>query len=177
MRTQRSWLWSGLATALVVALSSVTFGQGYPYPAPQGMVPPGYPLPPGVAAGPAPTNPYAPPAPYGAVPPAPMAATMPPGAMLPGPMGMPVVPAGYMAGPQGGPTGPAMGEGPMMGACPNCGGMGCPLCMGDPASEDFDVRILRWLLPYGAGGIAEPRWYDIYADVLYLERNEVSRVV
>ena len=177
MRTQRSWLWSGLATALVVALSSVTFGQGYPYPAPQGMVPPGYPLPPGVPAGPAPTNPYAPPAPYGAVAPAPMAAAMPPGAMLPGPMGMPVVPAGYMAGPQGGPTGPAMGEGPMMGACPNCGGMGCPLCIGDPASEDFDVRILRWLLPYGAGGIAEPRWYDIYADVLYLERNEVSRVV
>ncbi len=166
MRTHRSWFLSGLATVLAVAVGSVTLGQGYPYPAPQGLAPAGYPLPPGMGAGqvgPPPMGAYAP----GMVP-----------TIMPAGYGAPLPSAGPMAagvyGPGGGyPAGPMMGPG----VCSECGGAGCPSCLGDPAAHDFDIRILRWLLPYGAGGIAEPRWYDIYADALYMKRDTISRRV
>jgi hypothetical protein len=56
--------------------------------------------------------------------------------------------------------------------CHQCGGYGCALC--GPGSDDFDVQLLRWLLPYGAGGLGAPRWYDISAEWITMERDDVG---
>lgn len=63
--------------------------------------------------------------------------------------------------------------GPMPGQawCEQCGGYGCGLCAGH---DDFDLKLLRWLLPYGAGGCHAQRWYDISADWIYLKRDDVG---
>ena len=56
--------------------------------------------------------------------------------------------------------------------CENCGGYGCEYCMG--SADDFDVKLLHWLLPYGAGGCGAQRWYDISADWVYMQRDDVA---
>ena len=68
-----------------------------------------------------------------------------------------------------------MGEMPMdgyyggaEGICANCGGYGCEACM---LRDDFDLHLLRWLLPYGEGGCCAQRWYDINADFVSLKRD------
>ena len=110
------------------------------------------------------------------------------GAMMP-PMGAPGMaygprPAGYYDRAPGGPPqqlspSPAVPMGdmaadgyPMMGdeSCQYFGGY-------DPAmgpSDDFDLRLLRYLLPYGAGGYGTPRWYDAAADWVFLKRDSVG---
>ncbi len=71
-----------------------------------------------------------------------------------------------------------MGEMPMDGYyggeeefCQNCGGYGCEACM---LRDDFDLHLLRWLLPYGAGGCCAQRWYDINADFVIMQRDGVA---
>ncbi|MHB8865800.1 MAG: hypothetical protein ACYC6N_25760 [Pirellulaceae bacterium] len=72
--------------------------------------------------------------------------------------------------------GPMMGDeaygqmGPM--GCNVCGGYGCEQCMG--AADDFDLRLLHWLLPYGAGGCGMQRWYDVSAEWVSLNRDDVG---
>jgi hypothetical protein len=57
--------------------------------------------------------------------------------------------------------------------CQFCGGYGCEVC----ACDDFDMKLLRWILPYGAGGCGAQRWYDIYAEWVTLKRDEIGRDV
>ncbi|MHB9076382.1 MAG: BBP7 family outer membrane beta-barrel protein [Pirellulaceae bacterium] len=82
-------------------------------------------------------------------------------------------PAAPMGDAMGGPVsgGEAYGE---MGAagCNACGGYGCEQCMG--ACDDFDLRLLRWLLPYGAGGCGAQRWYDVSAEWVSLRRDQIG---
>jgi len=56
--------------------------------------------------------------------------------------------------------------------CPACGGYGCEQCMG--ACDDFDLKLLRWLLPYGAGGCGAQRWFDASAEWVSLQRDEIG---
>ena len=70
---------------------------------------------------------------------------------------------------QGMPMDGYYGEG--QGFCGQCGGHGCQSCM---LRDDFDLHLLRWLLPYGAGGCCAQRWYDINADVVFLGRDDVA---
>ncbi len=76
------------------------------------------------------------------------------------------------------PMGPVSGA-PMMGNelgqpwCPACGGSGCEQCMG--GDDDFDLRLLHWLLPYGAGGCGAQRWYDVTAEWVSLKRDEIGQ--
>ena len=56
--------------------------------------------------------------------------------------------------------------------CNACGGYGCEQCMG--ACDDFDLRLLRWLLPYGAGGCGAQRWYDVSAEWVSLRRDQIG---
>lgn len=100
----------------------------------------------------------------------------PPGAPFPGvPMqGMPAPLPGAM------PSGPM---GPPPGACGACGGLGCQMCgpgggLHGGGLHDDNVRLghlLKFLLPYGDGGVCAPRWYDIYAEAMFLAREDVSR--
>ncbi len=55
-------------------------------------------------------------------------------------------------------------------SCPYCGGGGCEMC----DYNDFDLRLLRWLLPYGAGGYGAPRWYDASIEWVSLQRDSVG---
>ncbi len=133
------------------------------------------------------------PASYGAYgPPAAPGPYTPQGPMMPpgGPYGY--QPAGYYDPTQGAPPqqlnpSPAMpmvdASGPMpeyggseyMGEgqpCMYCGGYGCEMCAG--ACDDFDLNLLRWLLPYGAGGCGAQRWYDASADWVYLKRDDIG---
>lgn len=55
-----------------------------------------------------------------------------------------------------------------MDTCGNCGGYGCEAC-----GRDFDFKFLRFLLPYGEGGICAPRWWDFYAEALWLQRDDI----
>ncbi len=57
------------------------------------------------------------------------------------------------------------------GYCGNCGGQGCKACM---LRDDFDLHLLHWLLPYGAGGCCAQRWYDINVDAVYLQRDNTA---
>ncbi len=145
--------------------------------------PPGAAMPPGMGYGPAgpqaapaaympgPGAYGAPQAPYGMQPAAyyQPAQGGPPQPVAPGqnaPMGPMAMPGGPMTGPSG--YGPQP-EGPW---CPSCGGYGCELCNG-PA-DDFDLKLLRMLLPYSAGGICAQRWYDVQAEWVYLRRDQVG---
>jgi hypothetical protein len=67
--------------------------------------------------------------------------------------------------------GQAYGEAGPMG-CNACGGYGCERCMG--ACDDFDLRLLHWLLPYGAGGCGVQRWYDASVEWVSLTRDQVG---
>ena len=179
MTIRRWWLLTGLAMLVAMASSDRVWGQGYPPPpAGPGMAPmapqPGYPQPmaalPPAPSGPAPGMmapggyPYAPPAYAGA--PMPGGAYGPPGGMTGGMMPQMMPAMGPMAGPVMAPEG----------ACPYCGGQGCSYCL-QTGADDFDVRILRWILPYSEGGICEQRFYNIFADALYMKREDVSRRV
>ncbi|MBM4092640.1 MAG: hypothetical protein FJ276_24970 [Planctomycetes bacterium] len=144
------------------------YGQGAPQYAPQGSyaapgyvgvasmppgyAPAGYGPPPGVAYGPA-VGPYGQPVGYyqaqGADPQmAPIPATS---------MGDPAMMNGY-----GAPEGEW---------CPSCQGQGCRMCRG---AGDFDLNLLQYLLPYGAGGCGAQRWYDVNAEWICLKRDNIG---
>jgi hypothetical protein len=55
-----------------------------------------------------------------------------------------------------------LGGSGLFGGCRDCGSGG---------------GLLGYLLPYGDGGCAAPRWLDIHAEVLHLKREDVSRNV
>ena len=65
--------------------------------------------------------------------------------------------------------------------CNSCGGNGCNACGGTGRGHGVDRGMdmiggaLRSLLPYGAGGWCAPRWFDAYADYVYLTRDESTR--
>lgn len=61
---------------------------------------------------------------------------------------------------------------PMMGGAPSQYFGGYDPAMG--ASDDFDLTVLRYLLPYGAGGCGTPRWYDAAAEWVFLKRDSVG---
>ncbi len=62
---------------------------------------------------------------------------------------------------------------PMQGEpCGYCGGYGCEMCAG--GGDDFDLKLLRWLLPYGAGGCGAQRWYDASAEWVTLQRDDIG---
>ena len=155
MRIQRSWVLCVLTIMVLVIAVHRAHAQSYPYPYP-GNAPmvasyPGMPAP-------AP-NGYQPTAYYdptqGAAP-----------QQFTGTAPMPM---------QGAPMQGAMANGEMMGQpwCPACGGYGCEQCTG-AYDDDFDFRILHWLLPYGAGGCAAQRWYDFSAEWVTLQRDEIG---
>ncbi len=56
--------------------------------------------------------------------------------------------------------------------CQYCGGYGCDACMA--GCDDFDVKLLQWLLPYGAGGCGAQRWYDASAEWVTMQRDEIG---
>jgi hypothetical protein len=62
--------------------------------------------------------------------------------------------------------------GAAMAECSSCGGAGCPGCMG---IAGFLARGASWLLPFSEAGICAPRWYDITADFVYLQRDNAGR--
>lgn len=110
----------------------------------------GYPAPPGYMA---PSSPYGIAAmPYGAQP---AAYYTPQAGAAPGPDGMDM---------QGMPMGDP--------GCPYCGGQGCQYCS---QHDDFDLNLLKWLLPYGEGGSGAQRWFDIEAEWVYMTRDDVGR--
>ncbi len=121
-------------------------------PGPQGYQPATY-YDPSQGAAPQPLAPV-PSAPMNGMP---MDATPMPGVPMDG-MAMPGMPMDGYYGEDGG-------------FCGNCGGYGCEACM---LRDDFDLHILRWLLPYGAGGCCAQRWYDINADAVFLSRDNVA---
>jgi len=148
--------------------------------------------PPGMAAGPmaygpagpmayGPAGPmaYGPAGPMGYGPqanyPMPAGYMQPPGVPGPGAMGYGPQPAAYYT-PQAG-AAPEMG-GPMQAGpmgdpeSPYCGGQDCQYCSGH---DDFDLNLLRWLLPYGEGGCGAQRWFDIEAEWVYMTRDDVGR--
>ncbi len=117
---------------------------------PQGMPPQGAMMPPGGAYGYQPAAYYDPA--QGAI----------PQQLAPSPA-MPMGEAG------GYPGGGYPMEGP---PCQYCGGYGCEVCMG--GSDDFDVKLFRWLLPYGAGGCGAQRWYDASAEWVSMQRDDIG---
>ncbi|MCO6457532.1 MAG: BBP7 family outer membrane beta-barrel protein [Pirellulaceae bacterium] len=147
-----------------------------------GMYPPGM-MPPGAMAQPAGYP--------GAMPGSEM--MMPPGAPFPG------MQAGYLgAGPgmppelamQQGMMHQGMPAGPMMqGPCNACGGAGCQGCglLGhglaggpmhgtDVGDDHFRLHgLLRYLLPYGEGGCCSQRRFDIFAEAVFLKRENSGR--
>ncbi len=44
-------------------------------------------------------------------------------------------------------------------------------------NDDFDLKLLRWLLPYGAGGCGAQRWYDASAEWMSLKREDIGEPV
>jgi hypothetical protein len=63
------------------------------------------------------------------------------------------------------------------GCCAACGGGGCPYCWGGGVSGGYLARLLAMILPFSEGGRCAPRWYDVTADIVYLTREDVSRLV
>ena len=164
-------------SAFMQAPGAAGFSAPMPYgPAPQAGYPQagypqaGYPQ----AANVAPAQ-Y-PPAGYGA----PMGYGMPGPAMMPptmgmGAMGMGAMPADMM-GPMPGGIQPAYYGAPVGGACPACGGAGCPHCMA-AGGDDFRFDFLRYLLPDPSGGCCAPRWFDIHMELMNMGREEVSDTI
>ncbi|MCU0959247.1 MAG: BBP7 family outer membrane beta-barrel protein [Pirellulaceae bacterium] len=91
---------------------------------------------------------------------------------------MPLAPSPAAPMPNGMEQGPvAMGEMPYEGStgqtwCGNCGGYGCEHCLG--GCDDFDLQLLRWLLPYGAGGCGAQRWYDASFEWVAMQRDDIG---
>jgi len=182
-----------------MAMGAPGFAPNAPYPAtgmggmlpPQAYGPPGMPYaaPPG-AGGPAgymAATSFAQPEPFPSMPPAAMPPmhgypnAMGPGAMYGMPGGMAPAP-GMMQGPaELMPGGPIYGSeygadyGKGGGVCPHCGGGGCEFCSG--LGGGLLAGMLSHLLPYGEGGCCAPRWFDVSADIMYLNRDPVSRRV
>jgi hypothetical protein len=116
--------------------------------------------------------------------------------MFPGPEGaMPGPMAGAPTGPMGGPDAfGAYGEipsdygmgSPMDTGCPYCGGTGCDACrhmrghhrghgLFGVVHHGLFGDLLSYILPYGDGGCAAIRWYDIAIDGMYLKREDTGR--
>lgn len=98
-----------------------------------------------------------------------------PGAVAPagfaGPGGP--MPMGGFHGPPGG-----FGGGPVSG-CSHCNGYGCNHCLGEGAENGLGMGLglANLLTPYAGGGYCAPRWFDFWADAVYLQREDVSRRV
>lgn len=171
----KQWGCTGIL-AVIIALTAVmrdANAQAYGPNGPGQLMPPGYG---GAGPGPGAFMPVAMgggPVPYD---PATMPGGYAPGAYAGGPADYgpagPPMGMGYGDMPYGDMSGYGPGGSPDM--CPYCGGSGCEHCMG---ADGLAAKALNWLLPYGEGGRCNPRWYDIYADVLYLRRDNVSRFV
>ncbi len=75
-----------------------------------------------------------------------------------------------------------MGE-PCQGQCPNCGGGGCGMGCGEcdrfGRSASGLAGLIRskfqshrgWFLPYGEGGVATQRWFDVSAEAVVLRQT------
>jgi hypothetical protein len=61
--------------------------------------------------------------------------------------------------------------------CTSCRGIGCGACTGSGTAGGLLEGCLGLLLPYGEGGCCAPRWYDITAEFLYLQREDAGRSV
>jgi hypothetical protein len=147
MRIQRSWVLCVLTIMALVIAVHRAHAQSYPYPGAPPMAG-GYPgMPAQVPYG------YQPAAYYD---PAQGAAPQQLGASPAMPTDGPVM------------NGDGMGQ-PLCGAC---GGYGCEQCVS--GSDDFDLKLLKWLLPYGAGGCGTQRWYDASAEWVSLQRDEIG---
>lgn len=87
----------------------------------------------------------------------------------------------YSCGPGGcGPGGCGLGGGcgplgNMLGGACGCGGMGCGACGGGLGSgclfSGCNAGMLGFLAPYSEGGRATPRWFDVYAGTMVLQRE------
>jgi hypothetical protein len=44
-------------------------------------------------------------------------------------------------------------------------------------SDDFDMRLLRWILPYAGGGLGAQRWYDASITWVSLKRDAIGEDV
>ena len=55
--------------------------------------------------------------------------------------------------------------------CAQCGGYGCAMC----ACNDFDFKLLSWLLPYGGGGCGMQRWYDASFEWVNFRRDDMGQ--
>ncbi len=167
MRIQRSWVMCVLTIIALVIGVHAAEAQSQPFAGAQSLAPQYYP-----SGGPGAYAPggYATPAAYGqqptpATPYYDPAQGMPPQTLAPmqaAPMGDPSMPM------DGGIPEGAMGDA----GCPSCGGYGCPDCAA--GCDDFDLSILRWLLPYGPGGCGVQRWYDVSAEWVSLSRDEIG---
>ena len=142
MRIQRSWVLCVLTIMALVIAVHRAHAQSYPYP---GASPPGWWLSGYAGAG---------------------SLRLPAGRVLRSAPGRRAQqPGASPATPMDGPVmnGDEIGQ-PLCGAC---GGYGCEQCMG--GCDDFDLRLLKWLLPYGAGGCGAQRWYDASVEWVALQ--------
>lgn len=53
--------------------------------------------------------------------------------------------------------------------CPFCAGGGCEVCQS--IGRGYLLGALRHLLPYGDAGLSAQRWFDLSADVMFLETS------
>lgn len=96
-------------------------------------------------------------------------------------MGPPGMGGPGMMGPGPGMYDPdSMGGMGMMGPADGMGGMGCPPGMedgmgGGPGRHGLLGDILGLVAPYGDGGCAAPRWFDIDIGVMALKRDNTGR--
>jgi len=138
------------------------FSGAMPLPAAQSQIGPGGSLP---YAGSMPAAAY-PPAGYGYAPGVSQASYPPYGGgapALPCPPGEALGPGGYDA---------QLASYLAEDACSNCGGAGCPDCVG---LSGLLGRYLSGLLPFSDGGCCAQRWYDVTAEFVSLRRDEASR--
>ena len=168
------WAWTlpVLSSLALTLATSALLAQG-PY-----GPPPGYPT--GYPAGPGYGGP-------GMMPPmgAPGGGYGPPGMMPGGAMQPPgIAPAGFVPTPNAfgayGNMSPSHMEGMMpmdggMGACPQCGGMGCDMCGAGGGGHGLCNGLLGdvfgLVAPYGDGGCGAVRWFDFSADAVFLKRD------
>ncbi len=173
MNMRMAWM----VTLMITGITLVT-------PRAYGQVPPGMlPTPYGPMAAPGMPNPYAPPM-YGVAPVGYMNPAMGGGAPM-GPMGP--MPGGPMPGQMAGPMPGQMG-GPMPGyggeqgygyeggegygyGCDSCGDAGCNGGCGRPSGI---LRLIKCFLPYDDGGCCAPHWFDVHAEYVNYQRDDVG---
>jgi hypothetical protein len=192
MRIQRSWVLCGLTIMALVIAGSTTRAQSISDPTAQAPMQPGMAAPGPQYMTPAPQ--YYPQMPPGYAPAGYVGQMPPQGPYAPAPSPYGYQPTGYYDAPQGaaplplapspaaplnnGMEHPGMNGGEMYGGpmgqpfCNSCGGYGCERCMG--GGDDFDLRLLQWLLPYGPGGCGTQRWYDASIEWVAMGRDDIG---